>query len=209
MIFNKQSSPSRRSNRFESAEALRHIYEKLDQILKLLSRLDHSNLLRVHDYWFVENDKHAKLVVITEYSSGGSLRRLLDASISSKSSARGRGGDGRVKVQTSRRWLNQTVHLLRCLHHGGISLFQGAFNADTIFIQSCGVIKLAPVLLALNGLCVWENGVFRSVGSGSGPLIDLNDEYRVRYSVFFHKTVLNPLDGNFFTHLLIIKLRSI
>lgn len=191
MLFNKQlntlttsmsSSQKQQRNRFVSAEALRTIYEKLENILKLLVKLEHSNLLRVYDYWFVDNANVAKLVVITEYSSAGCLRRILDAAMI-KSSGAGSGSiganaRGRIKYQTGRRWLNQTLYLLRCLHHDGISLFQGTFTAETIFIQSCGVIKLAPVLLALNGLCVCENGVYRPTGA-SAPRIELKDENRV------------------------------
>lgn len=174
MRFDKRSPP-KRPNRFESATALRTIYEKLEKILKLLVKLDHSNLLRVYDFWFAENDEHAKLVVITEYSAGGSLRRLLEAAMSKSGANR-----GRVKISNGHRWLNQTLYLLRSLHNDGISLFQGAFNADTIFIQSCGVIKLAPVLLALNGLGVFENGVFKCNPGAGLPRIELNEEFRVR-----------------------------
>lgn len=201
---NNTSSPSKRANRFESAETLRSIYERLESILKFLVKFDHSNMLNVHDYWFVETDEHAKLVVITDYSTGGSVRRLLDAAMSSSKSAAASGHGatrGRVKFQTSRRWINQSLYLLRyqtfyfnkfvyfclinflihlrCLHNEGISLFQGAFSTETIFIQSCGVIKLAPALLTLQGVCVFDNGVIRAATSNNGPRIQLNDEFRV------------------------------
>lgn len=189
MRFDKQlaiatSSPSKRANRFESAETLRCIYMKLENILKFLVKFDHSNMINFHDYWFVENEQQAKLVVITDYSTGGSLRRLLDAAMTSKSAGAGH-SRGRVKIQTGRRWLNQALYLLRCLHNEGISLFQGAFSTETMFIQSCGVIKLAPALLALNGLCVFENGVIKCNATGNGPRIQLNDEFRVYLDPFF------------------------
>lgn len=172
MRYNKQSS----RNRFESAETLRLVYEKLEKILKFLVKInhDHANLLRFYDYWFVENEKWAKLVVITEYSAGGSLKKLLDNSGKSQN---------RVKTHTSQRWLNQIIYLLKCLHNDRISLFQGNFNSETIFIQSSGVIKLAPTLLSLNGICTLENGVLRISQTSGLPKIELNDEIKVHINI--------------------------
>ena len=131
-------------NRFSSAKALESITEKLAVILKFLIELDNTNILKFFDFWFVNNDFEAKLVVITEYSMAGSLKKVLDSSKINRT---------KVKSSTYKRWLNQILYSCRYLHNQGISLFQGNLNTDTIFIQNCGVIKLTPTLLSLYGIC--------------------------------------------------------
>ena len=103
-------------NRFESSMTLKCIYEKLKSVLKFLLKLDHSNILKFYDYWFDENTIETKVVVITEYSSAGSLKKALDKSRISQT---------RVKSSTSKRWLNQILYSVRFLHSEDISIFQG------------------------------------------------------------------------------------
>jgi hypothetical protein len=70
------------SNRFNSVRELESVSNKLEEILKFLINLDHSNILKYFEYWFVgdeENANEAKLVVITEYSTAGSLKKVLDS----------------------------------------------------------------------------------------------------------------------------------
>ncbi len=94
------------SNRFNSARALESVSNKLEEILKFLINLDHSNILKYFEYWFVgdeENANEAKLVVITEYSTAGSLKKVLDSynPINAKLNRTG------VKSSTFKRYLNR------------------------------------------------------------------------------------------------------
>jgi len=43
-----------------------------------------------------------------------------------------------------------------------VSIFQGHLSAENIFIQSSGVIKVAPTLLALTGICEFDHGNIRA-----------------------------------------------
>lgn len=170
MKYDKMRSPPGGGNRFASAHTVRLVYEKLEKILKFLIKLEHSNLLKFYDYWFVDNERHTKLVVITEYSTGGSLRKLLENSKISQS---------RVRPPTSKRWLCQILYLIKCLHNDRISLFQGHLSSETIFIQSNGVIKLTPTLLSLNGICQMDdNGLI--VCSENVPKLELNKEVMIK-----------------------------
>lgn len=163
-------------NRFESVKTLQTISEKLDHILKFLIELDHSNILKFYDYWFVDNAYEAKLVVITEYSTAGSLKKVLDSSKMSRT---------KVKPQTYKRWLNQILYSFKYLHNRGISIFQGNLNADSIFIQNSGVIKLTPSLLCLNGICTFTNNTIKcstmsTAKKSTLEYIKLNDEIKVK-----------------------------
>jgi hypothetical protein len=78
----KYANSNGASNRFNSVRALESVSSKLEEILKFLINLDHSNILKYFEYWFVgdeENANEAKLVVITEYSTAGSLKKVLDS----------------------------------------------------------------------------------------------------------------------------------
>jgi hypothetical protein len=170
MRFNKQSS----KNRFDSVQHLEMIYEKLRSILNFLINLDHSNILKFYDFWFVNDSKEAKLVVITEYSSAGSLKRILDSSKKSQT---------KIKSETFKRWLNQIINSIKFLHSKNISIFQGNFNSETIFIQSSGVIKLTPILLSLSGVCEFVNHSIRCAATSSKKNMDfikLNDEITIK-----------------------------
>ena len=153
-------------NRFADKNSLASIVEKLKPILELLMKIDHPNLLKFYDYWSSEDDNVYKLVVITGYSSAGSLKKLLDSS---------RGTQTMIKEHTIKRWLNQILYSIKSLHDNKISIFQGHLNSDTIFIQSCGVIRLSPTLLSLNGLCELNNQLIQS-SLDKKAHIDLNEE---------------------------------
>ena len=140
-------------NRFDSVESLESIYKKLKNVLDVLIKLDHPNILKFHDYWYTNNELEAKLVVITEYSSAGSLKKALDNSKMSQT---------KVKPQSYKRWLNQIVHPMRYLHKQKISIFQGHLNSETIFIQNNGVIKLTPTLLLLNNIGEVSNNLIKA-----------------------------------------------
>ena len=166
------------SNRFDSIHTLEMICDKIKPILTYLCKLDHFNILKFYDYWPVENDKEFKLVVITEYSTGGSLKKLLDSSKWTKS---------KIKSPTYKRWLNQILYSIKCLHNQNISFFQGHLNSETIFIQNCGVIKLAPTLLSLSGVCELSGGYIRCLSVLNAPAaaskklnIDLTSEVKIK-----------------------------
>ncbi len=172
--FLKSGSPSRSiaPNRFDSVQTLSTICDKLKSILNYLCKLDHSNILKFYDYWQVDNAKEFKLVVISESSAGGSLKKLLDSSKRTKS---------KIKSATYCRWLNQILYSIKCLHNENMSFFQGHLAAETIFIQNSGVIKLAPTLLSLCGVCEISNGLVRCPSSLTRKLnIVLSDEFRRR-----------------------------
>jgi len=143
-------------NRFECATTLKCIYSKLKCVLEFLLKLDHSNILKFYDYWYEENKTENKVVVITEYSTAGSLKKALDKSRISQT---------KVKATTSKRWLNQILYSVRYLHSEKISIFQGFLSSDTIFIQNSCVIKLTPTLLRLNGVCEISNNTIRRSNS--------------------------------------------
>lgn len=143
-------------NRFDEASTLKSIYSKLKCVLEFLLKLDHSNILKFYDYWYDENETENKVVVITEYSTAGSLKKVLDKSRISHT---------KVKSSTSKRWLNQVLYSVRYLHSEKISIFQGFLSSDTIFIQNSCVIKLTPTLLRLNGVCVMSNNTIRRSNS--------------------------------------------
>lgn len=146
------------SNRFSSIKTLESISNKLEDILRFLIDLDHSNILKFFEYWFLSNENDGKLVVITEYSTAGSLKKVLDSYNTSNIKLNRTG----VKPPTVKRWLNQILYSIKHLQNQNISLFQGHLNAENIFIQSSGAIKVAPILLALNGVCDISNGLIRS-----------------------------------------------
>ena len=108
--------PSQRNNRFDSSSTLKTVYERLKGILEFLTKLDHSNILKFYHYWFSESELETKVVVITEYSTAGSLRKALDKSKVSQI---------QVKSTTSKRWLNQILYSIKYLHSEKISIFQG------------------------------------------------------------------------------------
>ena len=166
----KKSHP----NRFESIETLRNIFEKLKKVLEFMLKLDHSNILKFFDYWFIENQGEAKLVVITEYSTGGSLKKYLDNSRKSQT---------KVKPQASRRFLNQILYTIKFIHSEKISIFHGHINSETIFIQNNGVIKLTPALLSLNGVFVRANNLIRVCSIPNGDLnhiLQLTNEIKIK-----------------------------
>ena len=119
--------------RFEDVNTLESIYNRIKSVLDLLIKLDHSNFLRFYDHWLVNDENEAKIVVITEYSTAGSLKRALEKSKNSHI---------KVKEQSSKRWINQIVTAIKYLHSEKISLFQGHLNSETIFIQNNGVLKV-------------------------------------------------------------------
>ncbi|RNA34363.1 nuclear receptor-binding -like, partial [Brachionus plicatilis] len=153
-------------NRFADQATLASIIDKLKPILDFLMKIDHPNLLKFYDYWSSEDAEVYKLVVITGYSSAGSLKKLLDSS---------RATQTKIKEHTIKRWLNQIIYTIKSLHDNKITIFQGHLNSDTIFIQSCGVIRLSPTLLSLNGLCELSNQLIQSSVEKKAH-IDLNDE---------------------------------
>lgn len=150
-------SSSHQLNRFSSAKSLELIAHRLESILNFLIDLDHANILKFYDYWFVKvdlgddengaGDTAAKLVVITEYATAGSLKKVLETYQSMQ-----------IKASTYKRWLNQILTAFRFFHNQGLSIFQGHLNTDTIFIQNNGVIKLTPTLLSLTGICDISQG---------------------------------------------------
>lgn len=144
------------TNRFDSADTLKSIYEKLKGVLEFLLKLDHSNILKFYDYWFTENKLETKVVIITEYSTAGSLKKALDKSKLSQT---------KVRPSTAKRWLNQILYSVRYLHGENISIFQGYISSETIFIQNSCVIKLTPTLLRLNGVCEMTKSVIRRSAS--------------------------------------------
>lgn len=150
MIYYK-NNPS--LNRFADQATLASIIDKLKPILDFLMKIDHPNLLKFYDYWSSEDNQVFKLVVITGYSSAGSLKKLLDSS---------RATQTMIKEHTIKRWLNQIIYTIKSLHDNKISIFQGHLNSDTIFIQSSGVIRLSPTLLSLNGLCELNNQLIQT-----------------------------------------------
>jgi serine/threonine protein kinase len=111
----KFSKVSGLANRFDSATTLHTIYERLTLILQFLIKLDHSNILKFFDYWFVDGEMEAKLVVITEYTAAGSLRKVLDSAKMSRT---------RVKPSTFKRWLTQILYSIKYLHSNEITMFQ-------------------------------------------------------------------------------------
>lgn len=157
-------------NRFENIRTLECIYEKLKSVLKVLIKLEHPNLLKFYDYWLVDNEEECKLVVITEYSSAGSLKKLLDSSKMSQT---------KIKPETYKRWLNQIIHSIKCLHNDRISIFQGHLNSETIFIQNSGVIKLTPTLLSLHDVCEVANNLIKC-SSNKKPNLDLTNEIQIK-----------------------------
>ncbi len=144
------------SNRFESATTLKLIYEKLKSVLEFLLKLDHSNVLKFYDYWYEENECETKVVIITEYSTAGSLKKALDKSKMSQT---------KVKKSTAKRWLNQILYSVKYLHSEKVSIFQGYISSETIFIQNSCVIKLTPTLLRLTGVCEITKDVIRRSNS--------------------------------------------
>lgn len=170
IVYNKTSV----QNRFEDASTLASIYRKLKHILDYLCRIEHSNILKFYDHWYTENENVAKIVVITEYSSAGTFRKALEVSKSSNT---------RVKEQSYRRWLNQIVYAFKYLHSEKVSIFQGKLNTETIFIQNNGVIKLAPTLLLIRGVCeITKSSIKISPGSldSNTSLIMLTNEIIVK-----------------------------
>jgi hypothetical protein len=153
-------------------QTLATICDKLKSILNYLCKLDHSNILKFYEYWQVDNETEFKLVVITEYSAGGSLKKLLDSSKRTKT---------KIKPATYCRWLNQILYSIKCLHNENMSFFQGHLTSETIFIQNSGVIKLAPTLLSLSGVCEISSGLVRCPMHQTRKLnIVLSDVFRRR-----------------------------
>lgn len=161
------------SSRFESVQALEAICSKLTNLLSYLCQLDHSNILKFYDYWIVNKGRDDfKLVVVTEYSTGGSLKKILDSAKRSKV---------KIKQSTYKRWLNQIIYSFKCLYNGNISFFQGNLTSDTIFIGNSGVIKLAPSLLSLIGVCeLTSTGLITCANPGKKLNIDLTSELRMK-----------------------------
>lgn len=62
-------------------------------ILNYLIKLDHLNILTFYDYWY--NKAQLKWVVITELSTAGSLKKLLDNAKATKTA---------IKPKTYKRW---------------------------------------------------------------------------------------------------------
>lgn len=87
----------------------------------------------------------------------------------------------KVKPHTYKRWLNQILYSIKYLHSNDISIFQGNISSETIFIQNSGVIKLAPTLLTINGICEVNHDTIKcnkimNKKNCSIDLIKLNDE---------------------------------
>ncbi len=104
------------NTRFEDIDSMKSIFEKLKSVLDYLIKLDHPNILKFHDYWLDEKTSETKIIVITEYSTAGSLKKDLDKSKISQTP---------VKPSTSKRWLNQIIYSIKFLHSQQISIFQG------------------------------------------------------------------------------------
>jgi hypothetical protein len=112
-------------------------------ILNYLIKLDHLNILTFYDYWYNKNE--SKWIVITELSTAGSLKKLLDNSRQTKTP---------IKPKTYKRWLNQLLNAMIYIHLQHVSIFQGNLNTEKIFIQNNSAIKIAPSLL---NLCLKNN----------------------------------------------------
>ncbi len=146
-------------NRFESAATLKSIYEKLKCVLEFLLKLDHSNILKFYDYWYEENDFETKVVIITEYSTAGSLKKVLDKSKMSLT---------KVKTSTAKRWLNQILYSVKYLHSEKISIFQGELISRQNLSAFLIVVNLYFFLFRLH---LFRNNIY------SKQLCDQADSY--------------------------------
>ncbi len=205
MIYYKNLNTT---NRFQDVYTLKNIYEKLKSILDFLIGIDHSNILKFFAHWFVENENEAKIVVITEYTTAGSLRKALELSKASQV---------KVKDQSAKRWINQICYSIKYLHSEmNLSIFQGNLVSDTIFIQNNGVIKLAPVLLLISDICqINSKNLIKpfinnniQTNSNAKKLLKLTNDYVVKDIQAIGRISLEIFNSNFKKQPSPTKLRS-
>ncbi|KRX60862.1 Thioredoxin reductase 1, cytoplasmic, partial [Trichinella sp. T9] len=105
-----------------------------------LVELDHPYLVKVHSYWLDED--RARVVLITDYMSSGSvaqfLRRTAQGGVSTKPPSSG----GR----SWRKWCLPVLLALDYLHSFEPPVVHGHLTNSAIFIQQNGVIKVAFVM---------------------------------------------------------------
>jgi hypothetical protein len=102
-----------------------NLFDNVDVNLKLimnyLKKLDHLHVLTFYDFWYVNSEENSKWVVITELSTAGSLKKVLDNARQTKNP---------VKKTTYIRWLNQLLNAIIYVHMHDISIFRGTDNLN-------------------------------------------------------------------------------
>jgi hypothetical protein len=119
--FNDFCSSNGSNNDFNGISSdilLENVHFNLKLILQYLKQLDHLNILTFCDHWYVDSEETSKWVVITELSTAGSLKKLLDNARQTKNP---------IKQTTYKRWLNQLLNAIRHIHMHDLSIFRGIF----------------------------------------------------------------------------------
>ncbi|KAF2354070.1 Protein kinase domain [Trinorchestia longiramus] len=122
--------------RFSERRTLREREELIKAAFNNLTELDHPNIVKLHSYWVDSDPDKRRIVFITEYMSSGSLRKFLKLT---------KRNDKKVNVSSWKKWCNQILSALGYLHKCSPPIVHGNLTADTIFIQSNGLIKIGSV----------------------------------------------------------------
>ncbi|XP_018026682.1 nuclear receptor-binding protein, partial [Hyalella azteca] len=122
--------------RFSERRTLREREELIKAAFNNLTELDHPNIVKLHSYWVDADPDKRRIVFITEYMSSGSLRKFLKLT---------KRNDKKVNVSSWKKWCIQILSALGYLHSCTPAIVHGNLTADTIFIQSNGLIKIGSV----------------------------------------------------------------
>lgn len=122
--------------RFSERRTLRDREDNIKAAFNCLTELDHSNIVKLHSYWVDADPDKRRIVFITEYMSSGSLRKFLKLT---------KRNEKKVQIASWKKWCIQILSALRYLHECSPQIIHGNLTADTIFIQSNGLIKIGSV----------------------------------------------------------------
>lgn len=109
---------------------------EIDRVFKNLINLNHSNIVKFHDYWIDKRENDPRIIFITEYMSSGSLKQFLRKAKRTNQS---------IKKSTWKRWCVQLLTALDYMHKCDPPVVHGDLSCDTIFIQHNGLIKIGSI----------------------------------------------------------------
>ncbi|KAI1287652.1 Nuclear receptor-binding -like protein [Halotydeus destructor] len=110
--------------------------ERIKSELDRLVQLDHPNIVKLHKYWTDISDVKARVILITEYMSSGSLKQFL------KKTKR---NVIKMALPAWKRWCTQMLSALCYLHSSYPPIIHGNLTCDTIFISHNGLIKINAI----------------------------------------------------------------
>jgi len=106
------------------------------KIFENLTKLDHPNIVKFHQYWMDLKGTQPRLIFITEFMTSGSLRQFLKKTKSNYKT---------LNLKAWKRWCKQILSALSYLHGCDPPIVHGNLSCDTIFIQHNGLMKIGTV----------------------------------------------------------------